>query len=68
MSSSDVPPKVTFVLQAQRAVGAGEGCNPSVGPHVNIKRPSVIIRLGTQRALEEFADLKCGMWRSNKSS
>lgn len=43
MSSSDVPPKVTSILGAQRAVGAGEGRNPSVGPHVNIKRPSVII-------------------------
>lgn len=67
MSPSDMPTKVTLVLGAQRAVGAGEGCNPTVSPHVDIKWPSVIIWLGTQRALEEFADVRWGMRRHNKS-
>lgn len=58
MSPPDVPAKVTFVLGAQRAVGAGEGRDPSVGPHVNIKRASVIVRLGAQRAPEVFAGLR----------
>lgn len=63
MPTPDVSSKVTLILKAERAVRAGEGSVPCVGPQVDVQRSPIIVGLRTQRALVEFVGGRRGKRR-----